>query len=280
MHPGEERRQKDLERLKQLRPIDDDFMRCMFKDNIPLVELVLRIITGKPDLVILSCETQKDMKRLGGARSICLDAYGEDFSGKKYDLEVQREDKGAEPYRARYHSSCMDIENLDAKQKFSDLPDTYTIFITEKDVYGQGEPLYPIERMNLATGKPFGDGEHILYVNGAYRGDSDLGRLMHDFSCTDAKDMNFDLMAERTRYLKENPKGVSQMCKVLEEMCREEREEGRKEGRQEGRKEGRQEGIQDTLQLFLKDGTLTLEKIAEITHLPLEEVKRLQRSQD
>ena len=44
--------------------------------------------------------------------------------------------------------------------------------------------------MNLATGKPFGDGEHILYVNGAYRGDSDLGRLMHDFSCTDAKDMN------------------------------------------------------------------------------------------
>ena len=54
------------------------------------------------------------MKRLGGARSICLDAYGEDFSGKKYDLEVQREDKGAEPYRARYHSSCMVIENLDS----------------------------------------------------------------------------------------------------------------------------------------------------------------------
>ena len=69
---------------------------------------------------------------------------------------------------------------------------------------------------------------------------------------------------------------MSQMCKVLEEMCKEEREEGRKEGRQEGR----QEGIQDTLQLFLKDGTLTLEKIAEITHLPLEEVKRLQRGQE
>ena len=48
---------------------------------------------------------------------------------------------------------------------------------------------------------------------------------------------------------------MSQMCKVLEEMCREEREEGRKEGRQEGRQE-------------------------EITHLPLEEVKRLQRGQE
>ncbi len=30
--------------------------------------------------------------------------------------------------------------------------------------------------------------------------------------------MNFDLMAERTRYLKENPKGVSEMCKALEDM--------------------------------------------------------------
>ena len=70
----EQKRQEDLQRLRGLRPIDDDFMRCLFKDNIPLVELVLRIITGKPDLIITNCQTQKDMKRLGGARSICLDA--------------------------------------------------------------------------------------------------------------------------------------------------------------------------------------------------------------
>ena len=43
----EQKRQQDLERLRQLRPIDDDFMRCLFKDNIPLAELVLRIITVK-----------------------------------------------------------------------------------------------------------------------------------------------------------------------------------------------------------------------------------------
>ncbi len=30
--------------------------------------------------------------------------------------------------------------------------------------------------------------------------------------------MNFELMAERTRYLKENPKGVGEMCKVMEDM--------------------------------------------------------------
>ena len=81
--------------------------------------------------------------------------------------------------------------------------------------------------VNLTLGQPFGDRAHILYVNGKYRGDSDIGRLMHDFNCTKAEDMNFELMAERTRYLKENPKGVSDMCKVMEELRVESREEGR-----------------------------------------------------
>lgn len=214
----ERERQEDLQRLRGFRPIDDDFMRCLFKDNIPLAELVLRIITGKQDLVITACQTQKDMKRLAGARSICLDAYGIDSENKKYDLEIQREDRGADPYRARYHSSVMDIENLDAGQEFTELPDTYTIFITEKDFYGKGEPIYIVERINLTTGKNFEDGEHILYVNGEYRGESELGKLMHDFNCMEADDMNFELMAERTRYLKENPKGVREMCKAMEDM--------------------------------------------------------------
>ena len=251
----EQQYQEDLQRLRGLRPIDDDFMRCLFKDNIPLAEFVLRIITDKPDLIITDCETQKDMKRLAGARSICLDAYGTDSVGKKYDLEVQRQDKGADPHRARYHSSVMDIENLHSGQEFKELPDTYTIFIIEKDFYGQGKAVYPIERINLATGKSFEDGEHILYVNGEYRGESDIGKLMHDFNCTQAADMNFELMAERTRYLKENPKGVQEMCKMMEDM--------------------RKESLKEVAKRMLADGMLTLEKIAEYAGLSLEEVKKL-----
>lgn len=259
MDTAEQKRQKDLERLRGFRPMDDDFMRCLFKDNIPLAELVLRIITGKPDLVITDCQTQKDMKRLAGARSICLDAYGTDSTGKKYDMEIQREDKGADPHRARFHSSVLDIENLDAGQEFSKLPETFTIFITEKDFYGEGEPIYFIERMNITTGKPFADGEHILYVNGEYRGDSDIGKLMHDFNCTDAADMNFKLLADRTRYLKENPKGVSEMCKVIEDMRKEER-------------------VEVALRM-LEAGKYVLDEIANISGLPLNEVKKLQAGQ-
>ena len=251
--------QEDLQRLRLLRPIDDDFMRCLFKDNIPLAEFVLRIITDKPDLIITECETQKDMKRLAGARSICLDAYGTDLVGKKYDLEVQRQDKGADPHRARYHSSIMDIENLHSGQEFKELPDTYTIYIIEKDFYGQGKAVYPIERINLATGKSFEDGEHILYVNGEYRGDSAIGKLMHDFNCTKADDMNFELMANRTRYLKENPKGVSEMCKIMEDM--------------------RIESLKEVALRMLAAGKYALEEIASISGLSLDEVKKLKAEQ-
>ena len=99
------------------------------------------------------------------------------------------------------------------------------IFITEKDYYRAGKPVYIIQNMNLTLEQPFNDGAHILYVNGEYRDESDIGKLMHDFNCTSADDMNFALMAERTRYLKENPKGVSNMCKAMEDLRVESRKE-------------------------------------------------------
>ena len=234
--------EEDLQRLRGFRPIDDTFMRCLFRDNLPLAQFVLRIITGKQDLILTHEETQKDLKRLLGARSLCLDVHGVDSQNNEYDLEIQRADYGARPERARYHSAAMDIEALNAGQEFEALPETYTIFVTERDFFGKGVGLYPIERMNLITNEPFNDREHILYVNGQYKGEDDLGKLMHDFLCNDPDDMNFDILADRTRYFKENPEGVSEMCKAMEDMRNEALERGRVEGRAEGLKEGRIEG--------------------------------------
>ena len=256
----EKRHQEDLDRLRSFRPMDDTFMRGLFKENLPLAELVLRIITGKPDLILTKCETQADMKRVTGARSICLDAYATDSAGKKYDIEVQRADNGADPHRARYHSSVMDVENLDEKQDYKELPDTYVIFITENDYYKAGEPVYTIQNMNLTLNRPFNDGAHILYVNGEYRDDSEIGRLMHDFNCTSADEMNFELLAERTRYLKENPKGVSEMCKVMEEL------------RVESYTEGREEQARMMAQKLYRKG-YSIEEIADMVEYSTEKVE-------
>ena len=222
--------EEDLQRLRGFRPIDDTFMRCLFRDNLPLAQFVLRIITGKPDLILTREETQKDLNRLLGARSLCLDVHGVDSEDREYDIEVQRADRGARPERARYHSAAMDIEALDAGQEFEALPETYTIFVTENDFFGKGVGLYPIERMNMVTNTPFNDREHILYVNGQYHGDDELGWLMHDFLCNDPNEMHYELLAVRSRYFKEDPKGVSEMCKAMEDMRNEALERGRTEG--------------------------------------------------
>ena len=259
----EQQHEENLKTLRALRPMDDDFMRELFRNNLPLAQMVLRIITGIEDLVLISEETQYDLKRLVGARSICLDVMGTDSTGRKFDLEIQRGDSGADPHRVRYHSAAMDIENLDKNQKFSELPDTYVIFITENDVFGEGEPIYEIERFIKKSKKLFNDGEHIIYVNGAYEGDSEIGLLMHDFRCTNADDMHYELLAERTRYYKEDPKGVSNMCKLMEDRLKEQEIITKK-----------MEDCQIALKMLL-GGELSFEKIAIYTGLSFEEVQEL-----
>lgn len=85
-------------------------------------------------------------------------------------------------------------------------------------MFEKGAAVYPIERMNMSTGMPFDDGEHILYINGQYSGDDDLRRLMHDFRCSDPDDMLNEDLASRTRYFKEDPEGVKYICKTMEDM--------------------------------------------------------------
>ena len=38
---------------------------------------------------------------------------------------------------------------------------------------------------------------------------------MHDFSCTDPKDMYYKILADRVRYFKEDEEGVLTMCRAL-----------------------------------------------------------------
>ena len=214
----EKQHQEDLQRLRGLRLIDDDFMNACFDGYTDGAQLLLRIILNKPDIRVKSVKTQRRMKNLLG-RDICLDIDADDEDGTEYNVEVQRADKGADKKRARYHSSILDAHLLSPGDDFSDLPETFVIFITENDAIGKGKPLYRIERKIEEVDEPFDDGEHIIYVNGADKNAStELGKLMHDFFCTDPDDMHFKALADKVRYFKEDEKGVAAMCKVMEDM--------------------------------------------------------------
>ena len=258
----EKQHQEDLQRLRGLRLIDDDFMNACFDGYTVGAELLLRIILNKPDIHVKNVKTQRQIKNLLG-RDICLDIDADDDTGKKYNVEVQRSDKGADRRRARYHSSILDAHLLQPGDDFSDLPETFVIFITENDVIGDGLPLYRIERKIEETNVLFDDGEHIVYVNGTDKDVSTaLGKLMHDFFCTDPDDMHYKELADKVRYFKEDEKGVATMCKVMEDM----RNEAAKTAVEKDRTKNALE--------MLADG-LSIEKVAQYSQLAIERVKEL-----
>ena len=224
-------------RIMQLRIIDDDFMRKVFEDR-DCTQLVLRIIMEKPDLKVEEVRVQQDMKNLQG-RSLELDVFAVDSAGKRYNIEIQRDGQGAGRKRARYHSSLLDANTLEAGKDFKNLPESYVIFITESDVIGKGLPVYHVDRIIWETGESFEDGCHIIYVNSGIQDDTELGKLMHDFWCRDAKDMNYDVLADRVRYFKETEKGVKDMCEIMEEI----RQEGIEFGLEQGLQCGTEQGI-------------------------------------
>ena len=207
-----------IQKIKAFRLLDDDFMSKVFEDDIECTELLLHIIMDKPNLKVQEVRTQYSIKNLLG-RSVRLDIHAIDNTEKKYNIEIQRSDKGAGAKRARYNSSVIDANSLRTGAGFDELPETYVIFITESDVMGGNEPLYHVDRIVKETGKLFDDEAHIIYVNGAYRDESPLGLLMHDFTCTNPADMHYKILADKTRYFKENEKGVAAMCKVVEDLC-------------------------------------------------------------
>ena len=261
-----QKHQEDLQRLQAFRLLDDDFFTKCFDGNTECIQLVLRIVLDKPDLSVVDVRTQVFVENLLN-RSVRLDVLATDQVGRKFNIEIQRADKGAGRRRARYNSSMMDANLLKKGEDFESLPETFVVFITENDVIGKGRPVYPIERCFIDTGEKFEDGSHILYVNGAYRDETPIGKLMHDFSCTDASEMYYDVLAERVKFFKESKEGVAIMCRAMEEM--------RIESWQEGVEEGRKEGRKDTALRMLKAGKYALDEIAEMSGLSLEDVKAL-----
>lgn len=45
-------------------------------------------------------------------------------------------------------------------------------------------------------------------MNSQIKDETALGKLMRDFACTNAKDMYYEVLADRVHYFKEDEKGV------------------------------------------------------------------------
>ena len=114
------------------------------------------------------------------------------------------------------------------------------LLLQQNDYLGLGKAIYRVVKEFDCADKhgdklSFKDGCNIIYVNGSYRGNDALGRLMHDFCTPNADEMNYSERAEKVRYHKQEEKGVENMCRIVEEYGDERAAEARAEGEKKGK---------------------------------------------
>ena len=121
---------------------------------------------------------------------------------------------------------------------YADMPHRCVIFICDGDVVGKGRPVYDY-RWRLDDGEELGNGGCIVFVNGEYRADDAIGRLMADMDQSDP-----------------------------ERAFNEEKAEWEANG--EARGESRMQ--REVAQRMLKIGTYSIEEISKITGLSADQV--------
>ena len=151
---------------------------------------------------------------------------------------------------------------LDSGKKYEALPESFVIFITENDVFEEGKPIYNIHRCFEGSGKVFGDGSHIVYVNSSCKDDTPLGRLMQDFSCKDPNKMYYKELADRVKYFKTTKEGERDMTDIIELYA------------ENVAKKAEHNKSIEFAQSLLADG-MSIEFTARHTKLPVEDVRKL-----
>ena len=253
--------------IAELTIMSDIFARNVLKEKT-CTEYLLETILGEEKVTVLEQVLQMDYKNLQG-RSAILDCVARDRKNRIVNIEIQNEGEGASPERARYHSGLMDMNTLNPGQDFDELPESYMIFITRDDVLGYELPIYHIDRIIKEVKDDFMDEAHIIYVNSKRQDDTELGRLMHDLHCKNAKDMYSKVLADRVYELKETQEGVEFMCHEMEQIMCQEMEQIRKQAYSEGIEKSKRETV-----LSLTEMGLPVEKIAKAVNLSVQEVQK------
>ena len=111
----------------------------------------------------------------------------------------------------------------------------------------------------------------IIYVNGAFKDDStELGRLMHDFTCSDPDEMYYQEIAKKVRYLKRDNGGIKEMTEYYDKWEKEIAEEAAEEAIE-------QRNIEVAMKM-IAEGSISLEVISNVTGLTIEKVTELARA--
>ena len=145
--------------------ITDDFMFCKVMSDPDICKELLEILLHIKIERLVFQEPQKSFRLTSESKGIRLDVYVKD-SNRIFDIELQTTNERNLELRTRYYQGVMDISELEKGEFFSNMKESYIIFICMFDPFGADIPIYTVKQTFAENDKLiFNDKTHKIFYN-------------------------------------------------------------------------------------------------------------------
>lgn len=260
----------------------DDFIFSRVMQNVEICKEVLELLLKINITKIEYPTVQKVFQSLKNSKGIRLDVYVQETGGQRvFDIEIQTLITKEEALRARYYQGMLDLDNLLKGNDYTELPQTYIIFLCMKDPFGLNLPVYHKQSFIDPDNRHSYDDKtkKIFYNVGRYQDveDPKIRRFLGYLKKKETSDKLTRRLDQMVEELKAIEMGFSDYIAIRQrefDWLRQGKEEGYIHGLKAGLEQGAHQKAVETAEKLLSMG-LSLEQVAEGTNLPLETIQRL-----
>ncbi len=121
--------------------LKDNFMFGAVMSEEANCKRLLELILGFP-IARIEVGKERSITYHPEYKGVRLDVYAADENNTRYNVEMQAAAEIALGKRSRYYHSQIDMELLQSGSSYSDLPDSYVIFICDFDPFGERKYRY------------------------------------------------------------------------------------------------------------------------------------------
>ena len=182
---------------------------------------------------------------------------------EKHDIDVDEVILQADDHSLEHRSVVFDVRMLSKGMSANEIMDSYVIVICDEDYFDKKRTIVEVERY-FDDGCVYNDGNHIIYFNTSVMDlNTPEGKLAYDLKCTDPEKMHYNELKEAVAAYKNSETGERKMSSVWKEV------------EDEGIAKGKSEKATEVARNLLAEKLLSDEKIAQVTNLSLDEVRKI-----
>ena len=265
--------------VEELTFTDDGMFQAVLHNPEICAELIERLLHIKVNHVDYP-ELEKQIAPYYSSKGVRLDVYVKD-DDKVIDIEIQSYKQEALGKRTRYYQSMVDIDCILKGQDYTELKDSYILFICKDDPLKEnsknhfGLPCYTFKNICLENQAVKLDDKSlkVIYNSSAYEKESDkkIRGFLHFIYTNEPGEDDF---SNRLSALVEKIKENDRFRRDYAAMNLHDRDIQRA-AKREGIAEGSHQNALETAKNLLKMKLLTIEQISHAAGLSIEEINKL-----